>query len=63
MHFFHLDERGVRHRSRRRGDVGGDDAEAEALERPAHLGHGVPPVAARHAHHRHLIPRSRHLHL
>ena len=59
----YLDERCVRHGPRRGGDVGGDDAEAEPLERAAQLGNGVPPVAARDAHHQHLIPGARHPHL
>ena len=59
----YLDERCVRHGPRRGGDVGGDDAEAEPLERAAQLGHGVPSVAARDAHHQHLIPGARHPHL
>lgn len=53
----------MRHRPGSGGDVGSDDAEAEAVERPAHLGHGVPPVTARHAHHEHLIPGARYPHL
>jgi hypothetical protein len=59
----YLNERGVRHGPRRGRDVGGDDAEAEPLERAAQLGDGVPPVAARDAHHQHLIPGARHPHL
>jgi len=59
----YLDERCVRHGPRRGGDVGGGDAEAEPLERAAQLGHGVPSVAARDAHHQHLIPGARHPHL
>lgn len=59
----YLDECGVRHSPRRGGDVGGDDAEAEAVERTANLGDGIPPVGAGDAHHQHLIPRARHPHL
>jgi hypothetical protein len=53
----------VHHGPRRGGDVGGDDAEAKAVERTADLGDGVPPVGAGDAHHQHLIPRARHPHL
>ena len=59
----YLDEHGVDHSVAGGGDAGRDDAEAQRLQRPAHLGHGVPAPAAPHAHHRHLLPRLRHLHL
>jgi hypothetical protein len=45
------------------GEGGRDDAEAERLERAAHLGHGVPAPAEQHAEHRNLVPGLRDLHL
>ena len=42
----YLDEHGVDHSVAGGGDAGRDDAEAQRLQRPAHLGHGVPAPAA-----------------